>query len=196
MKKIIGFLRRPSATLAAGVLLLVGAAAGAVALVVADVAMHETSTDTFCLSCHELQENIGYEYDGMSHAHNARGFRTTCADCHVPGPFVPKMQRKLRAVAEIYHHILGTIDTPEKFEAHRMRMATRVWEDMNENDSRECRDCHRAELWDLAAQTEKSRDFHESSTRNGKTCIDCHKGVAHSLPAGIDPDEELPGIDL
>jgi cytochrome c-type protein NapC len=168
---------------------------GAGGLTVVNVALHETSTDSFCLSCHELEINIGIEYEGMSHAKNARGFRATCADCHLPKPFVPKMQRKLRAVAEIYHHILGTIDTPEKFEAYRMHMATRVWADMNETDSRECRDCHDAGNFDLAAQSEKTREFHESGLSNGKTCIDCHKGIAHKLPDGIVPDEQLPSMD-
>ena len=49
--------------------------------------------------------------------------------------------------------------------------------------------------WDLEAQTLEVRGFHVSASRNGKTCIDCHKGVAHKLPEGIVPDEQLPGMD-
>ncbi len=90
-----------------GALVLVGAVAGAGGLFAVDVALHETSTGTFCFSCHEIELNIKHEYEGMSHARNGRGFRVTCSDCHLPKPFVPKMTRKLRAVAEIYHHILG-----------------------------------------------------------------------------------------
>jgi cytochrome c-type protein NapC len=178
-----------------GALVLVGALVGAGGLFAVDVALHETSTDTFCFSCHEMEVNIFAEFDGMSHAKNARGFRTTCSDCHLPKPFVPKMIRKVRALAEVYHHLLGTIDTPEKFEGYRMTMATRVWADMNETDSRECRDCHQADLWDLSAQAEKARDFHAGALANGKTCIDCHKGIAHKLPEGIVPDQQLPGMD-
>jgi len=186
---------RPSARHALGILILCGLVFGAGGLLAFDYTMHATSTDTFCLSCHELEVNIGREYVDMSHARNARGIRVGCSDCHLPQPFVPKMRRKIRAVGEVYHHLAGTIDTPEKFEAHRMTMATRVWSELNETDSRECRDCHRADLWDLAAQSEKARDFHDGALANGKTCIDCHKGVAHKLPEGIDPDEQLPGID-
>ena len=195
IRRLWSFLTTPSGRYAVGTLAVIGVVLGAVGLTAFDFAMHATSTDEFCLSCHELQDNIGYEYEEMSHAKNARGIRVSCSDCHLPKPFVPKMMRKARAVAEIYHHLLGTIGTPEKFEAHRMRMASRVWSDMNETDSRECRDCHRADLWDLAAQSEKTRDFHVSALSKSKTCIDCHKGVAHSLPAGIDPDEQLPGMD-
>lgn len=178
-----------------GALVLVGALVGAGGLFAVDVVLHETSTDTFCFSCHEMEVNIFAEFDGMSHAKNARGFRATCSDCHIQKPFVPKMVRKVRALAEVYHHLLGTIDTPEKFEAYRMTMATRVWTDMNKTDSRECRDCHQADLWDLAAQPEKARDFHTGALAKGKTCIDCHKGIAHKLPEGIEPDQQLSGMD-
>jgi len=194
VRKLWTWLATPTARYSLGALVAVGAILGAVGLVVFDFALHETSTDSFCLSCHELEINIGYEYEGMSHAKNARGFRTTCADCHVPKPFVPKMVRKIRAVSEIYHHILGTIDTPEKFEAYRMHMATRVWADMNETDSRECRDCHNSSIFDLAAQSEKARDFHKSALTKDKTCIDCHKGIAHVLPTIENLDLISPGV--
>ena len=194
MGKLWTFLTAPSARYSLGLLVVVGILLGAGGLTVFDVSMRETSTDQFCLSCHELEVNIGREYAGMSHARNARGFRVTCSDCHLPKPFVPKMMRKFRAVGEIYHHLLGTIDTPTKFEEHRMKMATRVWTEMNETDSRECRDCHKTDLWDLEAQTEDVRDFHRSALSKGKTCINCHKGVAHKLPEGIVPDQALDGI--
>ena len=195
MRRIWTALTTPSSRYALGVLVFVGVGLGAGGLVAFDVSMHETSTDEFCLSCHELEVNIGREYASMSHAKNTLGVRVSCSDCHLPKPFVPKMRRKIIALREIYHHLAGTIDTPEKFDAHRMKMATRVWAELNETDSRECRDCHRAELWDLAAQSEKARDYHEGTLAKGKTCIDCHKGVAHRLPPGIEPDEQLPGID-
>jgi cytochrome c-type protein NapC len=195
MGKLWNWLMTPSARYSLGVLVVSGMVLGAVGLMAFDFSMAATSTDEFCVSCHELEVNIGIEYETMSHAKNAKGFRATCADCHIPKPFVPKMMRKMRAVAEIYHHVLGTIDTPEKFEAHRMRMGTRVWADMNENDSRECRTCHGSERWDVELQSEKAREYHTGALVKGKTCIDCHKGVAHRLPAGIAEDEQLPGID-
>ena len=34
-------------------------------------------------------------------------------------------------------------------------------------------------------------DFGTNARADGKPCIDCHKGIAHRLPAGYeDPDEE------
>lgn len=46
--------------------------------------------------------------------------------------FVPKMIAKIRASKDVYHNILGTIDTPEKFNARRLHMAESV--DANERD--------------------------------------------------------------
>lgn len=189
------WLSTPSAKLAVGVLLVAGVCAGAVGMVAFDGVMHATSTDEFCLACHELEVNIGVDYETRSHALNANGIHVTCSDCHLPKPLVPKYMRKLRAVGEVYHHVIGTIDTPEKFEAHRMTMAMRVWTEMNETDSRECRDCHHADVWDLDLQTEKARRYHGPSMSRGKTCIDCHKGVAHILPSGVTADAKLEGID-
>ena len=98
-------------------------------------------------------------------------------------------------IKDVYHTALGTIDTPEKFEARRMHMATVTWAAMNGNDSRECRYCHDQSRWDLSKQASKAQEYHGPALTKGKTCIDCHKGIAHKLPQGIVPDTQLPGID-
>jgi cytochrome c-type protein NapC len=77
-----------------------------------------------------------------------------------------------------------------------MTMASKTWAGMNANDSRQCRYCHDDEAWDLELQSEKARQFHEQPLTNGKTCIDCHKGIAHKLPEGIETDAQLEGIDF
>jgi len=184
----------PSARYSLGALVLGGAIVGAVGFSGFEYAIHETSSDEFCLVCHA--QDMGLEMPGTVHESNSVGLQATCADCHLPHSFWPKVVAKTKAgVKDTYHHILGTIDTLEKFEAHRMHMATIVWEDMNGNDSRECRYCHDQSKWDLAKQAEKAREYHGPALANGKTCIDCHKGIAHKLPEGIVPDEQLPGID-
>lgn len=188
-------LRSPSPRHSIASLILLGALLGAVGLGTADFTLHAMDSDAFCLSCHELEENIGVEYRTTIHARNAQGIRVTCADCHVPESLGPKLLRKAQGLRELYHHVLGTIATPEKFEAHRMEMAQRVWTHMEATDSRECRSCHESARFDLAAQSEKAREFHGPALSNGKTCVDCHKGIAHSLPRGITSRAAPPGAE-
>jgi len=158
------------------------------------VVIEETSTDAFCLVCHD--KDIGLEMPGTVHESNSVGVTVTCADCHLPHSFWPKVFAKTKSgIKDVYHTALGTISTLEKFEAHRMHMATVTWKAMNDNDSRECRYCHDQSRWDLTKQSEKAREYHGPALTKGKTCIDCHKGIAHKLPEGIVPDAQLPGID-
>jgi nitrate/TMAO reductase-like tetraheme cytochrome c subunit len=148
-----------------------------------DITMEATNTEGFCTdSCHEMTDNVAKEFVGTSHDRNHSGVRATCSDCHVPKPFIPKMIRKVKASLEVYHHILGTLDTPEKFENNRLRMANNVWREMKGNNSRECRNCHKVEEMALDQQHEKAAEFHRVAFAEGKYCSDCHKGIAHKLP--------------
>ncbi len=75
-----------------------------------------TNTTEFCTDCHTMKIPLS-ELQETAHWKNASGVRAGCADCHVPKPFIPKMIAKLMASKDVYHQILGTIDTPEKYEA-------------------------------------------------------------------------------
>jgi cytochrome c-type protein NapC len=142
-----------------------------------------------CVSCHSLK--LPYEeYQQTVHYKNASGVRATCADCHVPDAFIPKLYAKVLAVKDIYHEIRGTIDTPEEFEARRWIMANRVWERMKANDSQTCRSCHDFASMDLSAQSRSARSRHSAAEDRGLTCIDCHKGIAHHEPE--EPAEVVP----
>ena len=122
------------------------------------------------------------EYQETAHYKNASGVRATCSDCHVPKEFGPKMVAKVLAYKDVLHEILGTIDTPEKYEAHRWDMANRVWDKMRDSDSRECRSCHAWDQMNLEEQDRVARKRHSRAATENETCIDCHKGLAHELP--------------
>ncbi len=92
------------------------------------------------------------------------------------------MYAKLMAYKDVLHEVLGTIDTKEKFEAHRWEMANRVWAKMRATDSRECRNCHSWEAMAMDEQDRIARKKHGRARDEGKTCIDCHTGVTHDLP--------------
>lgn len=159
-----------------------------------NTAMEWTNTETFCISCHEMEVNVYQEYRNTIHYNNRTGVRAACSDCHVPKEWWPKMVRKFYASNELLHKMLGSIDTPEKFEAKRAVMAQREWARMKRNDSQECRNCHDFSYFDYAEQAGRSSNAHQKGFAEGQTCIDCHKGIAHKLPA-IDQGfgDTLPG---
>jgi cytochrome c-type protein NapC len=145
-----------------------------------------TNEMEFCVSCHTMETNYK-EYQETPHYKNQSGVQATCADCHVPKEFVPKMITKVIAAKDVYHEIIGTIDTPEKFEKHRWAMASRVWKKMEASDSQTCRSCHDFKDMDLSEQGRSARSRHSKAEEKGQTCIDCHTGVAHEEPD--EPDD-------
>jgi len=140
-----------------------------------------TNTTEFCTSCHSMQWNTE-EWMESTHYTNVSGVRADCADCHVPRNLGPKLFAKLMAARDVWGEISGRIDSKEKFEAHRWDLASRVWDRMKANDSRECRTCHTYDAMDLEEQDRSARKKHHSAPMRGKSCIDCHKGVAHKMP--------------
>ncbi len=148
-------------------------------------ALEMTNTEKFCISCHEMRDNVYAEYEGTVHQNNSSGVRATCPDCHVPKDWGPKLIRKVQATKELYgHFITRSVSTPEKFEDHRIVMASREWRRMKKTDSKECRNCHAFEFMDFTLQENRAADNHQTALDGGKTCIDCHQGIAHNLPEG------------
>lgn len=160
-----------------------------------NTAMEATNTLGFCRSCHEMEDTVYQEYKQTIHYQNRTGVRATCSDCHVPDPWIHKVVRKIQASKELYHKALGSIDTPEKFEAKRLTLAKRVWTAMKETDSRECRNCHNLESMNPEFQKPRARKQHLSAFENGATCIDCHKGIAHKQIRDQLPDDELEALE-
>ncbi len=184
LKNLWKTLKRPSGKYSMGALVVAGVVGGILFWGGFNWAMEATNTETFCITCHEMEVNVYREYKNTIHYNNRTGVRATCPDCHVPKEWGHKVIRKIRASNELYHHLLGTIDTREKFEAKRLTLAKNVWREMKRTDSRECRNCHSFDYMDLQMQESRSRNRHDDALNEGKTCIDCHKGVAHELPEG------------
>ena len=150
-----------------------------------------SNTEEFCISCHVMKDNVYTEYQETIHYSNRTGVRAVCSDCHVPKEWLPKMARKIQATMhEIPHWAMGTIDTREKFEERRLYLARRVWSDMKESDSHECRNCHALQHMDLDKQQLSASRKHtlKRQTERGETCIDCHQGIAHALPEDWEDD--------
>jgi len=170
-------------------LLLMGVLIGVAGLLAFEASMQLTSTDEFCISCHEQSDNSLLMLQATAHYRNATGVSASCADCHVPHQFLPKMIRKLQASREVWAHMTGVIDTPGKYAAHAPAMKAREIARIRANDSRECRNCHDVGMMDASAQSARAQQYHLAAASSGKTCIDCHAGLAHD-PA------DMPGASV
>ena len=189
-------LKKPSVSYSLGTLLVVGFVSGIIFWGGFNTAMEMTNNEDFCISCHEMEENVYQEYKQTIHYSNRTGVRATCPDCHVPKEWHHKVVRKIQASNELLHKALGTIDTREKFEAKRLKLAENVWRAMKQTDSRECRNCHNFEHMDFGEQGRRAVKAHSEGLDAGKTCIDCHKGIAHELPDmhDVDPGSSIGDI--
>lgn len=173
----------PARHLSLAFLTLGGFVAGLVFWGAFNTVLEATNTEAFCVSCHEMKTNVFEELKGTIHYVNRSGVRATCPDCHVPHNWTDKIARKMEASKEAWGHLFGSIDTRDKFLALRKHMAEREWQRMKANDSLECRNCHSSQSMDLSKQSPRAAQAHEKFLFTGeKTCIDCHKGIAHKLP--------------
>lgn len=164
-----------------GGVLIMGTGAGIIAY---------TNTEQFCgYMCHEMTDNVVKEFKGTIHDVNRSGVRATCSDCHVPREPIDMLKRKVSATFELWGKLTGVIDTPEKFEKHRAEMAQKVWRRMKLTDSLECRNCHKREKQNTELISEKARSRHAKGDAEGRTCIECHYGIAHKEPEGDGPME-------
>ena len=183
-------LRQPSAKYSLLALLVVGFFSGIIFWGGFHTAMDATNTLEFCTSCHEMRDTVYVEYQETIHFKNRTGVRAVCSDCHVPKDWGHKVVRKVKATGELYGTIMGHIDTKEKFEAKRMELATNEWNQMKASDSRECRNCHNFDAMNPDKQRPKAQKMHAQAQKDGKTCIDCHKGIAHLLPKEYKEEDE------
>ena len=181
-------LKKPSVRYSLGTLLVVGFISGIIFWGGFNTAMEMTNNEEFCISCHEMEDNVYQEYKETIHYSNRTGVRATCPDCHVPKEWHHKVVRKIQASNELLHKALGTINTRENFEAKRLKLAGNVWRAMEATDSRESRNCHNFEFMDFTEQGRRAVQAHDKGISAGKTCIDCHKGIAHELPDMHDVD--------
>lgn len=181
--EILDVLRRPSSVFAFAVLLFAGFITGVVFWGAFNTALEFTNTEAFCVGCHEMRDNVFEELKTTIHYTNRSGVRAHCPDCHVPHNWTDKIARKMQASKEVWGKIFGTINTREKFLDRRLELAEREWARMKANDSLECRNCHSAESMDITRESPRAVEAHQRFLFTGeKTCIDCHKGIAHHLP--------------
>ena len=195
LKTYWGILRRPAAHLSLGFLVIGAFVAGIMFWGGFNTALEVTNTEAFCTGCHEMRDNVYQELQRTIHFSNRSGVRASCPDCHVPHGWTDKIARKMQASKEVWGKIFGTISTRQKFQEMRLELAKHEWARLKANDSLECRNCHSSIAMDFTKQTRRAAEIHAKFlvTRE-RTCIDCHKGIAHELPdmTGIEPGWSAP----
>ncbi|RQH03629.1 NapC/NirT family cytochrome c [Paraburkholderia dinghuensis] len=183
---------RPSVYFSLGFLTLGGFIAGVVFWGAFNTALELTNTERFCIGCHEMRDNTYAELQTTIHYSNRTGVHAACSDCHVPHAWTSKIARKMQASKEVWGKIFGTINTREKFLDRRLELAENEWKRMKTNDSLECRNCHSFEHMDFTRQSPRAQAAHQRFLGTGeKTCIDCHKGIAHHLPNMQQAQEDM-----
>jgi cytochrome c-type protein NapC len=188
--RCLAALRRPSTKYSLLSVLVVGFFSGLLFWGGFNTAFEVTNTMDFCISCHEMHDNVYQEYKKTIHYTNRTGVRATCPDCHVPKDWSHKIIRKIQASGEVWGKLTGSIDTKEKFEAKRLKLAESEWARMKATDSRECRNCHSFDSMDIEKQKVRGAKLHKIGLEEKKTCIDCHKGIAHQKPKGMKEEED------
>lgn len=144
--------------------------------------MKATGTTEFCVSCHSMSHPQA-EWEGSVHFSNRKGIRAECSDCHIPHEGIDYVKTKVFAVKDLWNtYVVDKLPDQEAYEAHRLEMAQRVWDDMKANNSATCRSCHSFEAMVISEQKEAAQKMHKLAMETNQTCIDCHKGIAHFLP--------------
>jgi nitrate/TMAO reductase-like tetraheme cytochrome c subunit len=181
-----GFWKRltsPSARWSVLALQIVGLLIGAGGVIATQVMVAATGTNEFCGgACHSMQW-VAQEYKQSGHFANRTGVSAGCHDCHIPHRYPALLFYKAKAgIKDAIGEMRGVISTKEKFEKERARMAKSVWAEYKANNSENCRYCHAFDKDVVAKQKDFVRPMHEQFLAGAMTCVDCHKGIAHTAP--------------
>jgi nitrate/TMAO reductase-like tetraheme cytochrome c subunit len=176
-------LTQPSARWSVLSLLVLGIVLGLVATVGTQVMVHVTGTNEFCgTACHSMQW-VAKEHATSVHNVNRTGVKAGCHDCHVPRDYPYLLWYKAKAgIKDTIGEMTGVIGTEDKFKKERKRMAEHVWAEYKENNSQACRSCHQFSKEIVAKQKEFVQPMHQQVLDGQATCVDCHKGIAHTAP--------------
>lgn len=176
---------KPSVHLSFGFLTIGGFLAGVIFWGGFNTALEATNTEAFCISCHEMADNVYVELQETVHWKNRSGVRATCPDCHVPHNWTDKIARKMQASKEVWSTLFGNVNTREKFLAKRGELAQHEWDRFSANNSLECKNCHNYDSMNFDVMSERAQVQMKMAAERDQSCVDCHKGIAHKLPENM-----------
>ena len=149
--------------------------------------------DDQCLACHS--DNVAEHWDDALHMAN----KLTCVTCHDMHTDNDKaLNPHTQAdVCTICHKVQKdgihairdlTSDNPVCTTCHNPHGDQRPVGMMLANRSEGCRTCHNlVEMQLRNSGSEKARSYHKVMAQKDRTCLDCHRGVAHGPAGAVEP---------
>lgn len=179
---------KPSAKLSVFTLVIIGGVIGAIAFYSGQVALHATSTDDFCMTCHS-GHTLRDEVMASSHGNNSAGIVVQCKDCHLPNEGFAYLRKKIAVSPDLWRFITNRDFSSQAYrDEHRADWIQLTHKYLRSIDSSTCSDCH-SRIYDDPPPDGMSRmavNVHRFNANRDpgerQTCIDCHVGVAHPYP--------------
>ncbi len=180
---------KPSAKYSILALMVVGIVIGVVGYFATQQTLHATSTDQFCMSCHS-NHSLKDEVLASAHGGGRAGVTVQCQDCHLPHGPVDYLIKKIIVSKDLYGFLtIDGFNTQAWLDENRKEQADLALKYFRSNDSANCQHCH-TRIYENQPETMKPMAvrMHTNNFKKDpearKTCVDCHKGVAHPYPTG------------
>jgi nitrate/TMAO reductase-like tetraheme cytochrome c subunit len=149
--------------------------------------------DAQCLECHS--DSVGKSWQKSVHAQQNIGC-ATCHDAHAEIDKTRQANTQIEACALCHkpqgsgiHALTERVgDNPACSSCHNPHGNPKPIHRMLGNRSAGCGSCH-----DLVAMSRdpkvsaKATSYHKTMSQRGRTCIDCHSGIAHAPASGVAP---------
>ncbi|QSX33729.1 NapC/NirT family cytochrome c [Shewanella avicenniae] len=180
---------KPSAKFSILSLLVIGIVVGVVGYFATQQTLHATSSDAFCMSCHS-NHSLRDEVMASAHGNGRAGVTVQCQDCHLPHNPVKYLVKKIIVSKDLYGFLtIDGFNTQAWLDENRKEQADHALKYFRSNDSDNCQHCHtriytnQPESMKTIAKKMHEMNFKKEEDKR-KTCVDCHKGVAHVYPKG------------
>ncbi|SHI15804.1 NapC/NirT family cytochrome c [Ferrimonas marina] len=180
---------KPSSRYSVSTLVAVGVVIGVVGYFAMQQTLHATSTDEFCMTCHS-NHSLKDEVLASAHGNNRAGVVVQCQQCHIAQEPFNYLVKKIVVSKDIWGYLtIDGFNTQEWLEANRKEQADLALAYLKRIDSSTCQNCHNQVTQEapeamktMAARMHAANYKKEPDQR--RTCVDCHKGVAHPYPKG------------
>lgn len=157
-----------------------------------------------CEACHQKNVAKGWQ-QGVHHRENLTC--VTCHDLHTDDKVLIDAQAEVCTVCHKaqktgMHHLADSLDkVPPCAQCHNPHLNPAPQVTLLANRSEGCRGCHDLQAMQQdAGVSDAAKTYHKAMARTDRTCIDCHREVAHvalnQMPAPVVGDKPASTITL